>query len=116
MGHLRRFDPVPATSGLSRTTDIGRPGRRVREVPGSDIVGLVWYEWGRFNWTGVILVIGMSILAWGAFQWIWLPIMQPPSWDIGVPWAVLEFEVGVGIVGIGILKFVLLDRLWGSKF
>jgi hypothetical protein len=66
--------------------------------------------------TGVILGIGMSILAWGAFQWIWLPIMQPPSWDIGVPWAVLEFEVGVGIVGIGILKFVLLDRLWGSKF
>ena len=49
LGHSRRFDPVPATSGLSRTTDIGRPGRRVREVPGSDIVGLVWYEWGRFN-------------------------------------------------------------------
>src|ERR1700754_212437 len=41
LGHSRRFDPVPATSGLSRTTDIGRPGRRVREVPGSDIVGLV---------------------------------------------------------------------------
>lgn len=66
--------------------------------------------------TIVILVVGIIPLAWGAFSWIWLPIMRPPSWDIGIPWAVLEFEIGIGIVGLGLLKYVLLDWLLGVKF
>jgi hypothetical protein len=32
-GQSRRFDPLPATSGLPRTTDIIRPARLVRNVP-----------------------------------------------------------------------------------
>jgi hypothetical protein len=32
-GQTRRFDPLPATSGLPRTTDISRPARLVRLVP-----------------------------------------------------------------------------------
>jgi len=33
MGHSRRFDHLPATSDLPRTTDINRPARMVRFVP-----------------------------------------------------------------------------------
>ena len=32
-GQSRRFEPLPVTSGLPRTTDIGRPARLVRFVP-----------------------------------------------------------------------------------
>ena len=43
MGHSRRFDPLPATSGLPRTTDIIRPARLVRNVPTGDIArALLW--------------------------------------------------------------------------
>jgi hypothetical protein len=37
MGQKRRFDPLPATSGLPRTTDIIRSARLVRFVPQPDI-------------------------------------------------------------------------------
>jgi hypothetical protein len=37
MGQKRRFDPLPATSGLPRLTDTNRPVRLVRWVPASDI-------------------------------------------------------------------------------
>ena len=33
MGQSRRFDPLPVTSGLPRTTDISRPAPLVRFVP-----------------------------------------------------------------------------------
>ena len=43
MGQSRRFDPLPATSGLPRTTDIIRPARLVRNVPTGDIArALLW--------------------------------------------------------------------------
>ena len=35
---VRRFDSLPATSGLHRTTDINRPARLVRFVPQPDII------------------------------------------------------------------------------
>src|SRR5260221_2869651 len=35
-GQKRRFDPMPATSGLPRTTDVIRPARLVRFVPGAE--------------------------------------------------------------------------------
>ena len=35
-GQKRRFDPLPAPSGLLRTTDIIRPARQVRLVPTTD--------------------------------------------------------------------------------
>lgn len=41
VGRKRRFDPLPATSGLSRSADINRPARLVR-CQGADIV---WYFW-----------------------------------------------------------------------
>ena len=40
LGQSRRFDPLPATSGLPRSTDIVRPARLVRFVPTSYIAGL----------------------------------------------------------------------------
>ena len=33
MGQTHRFDPLPATSGLPRSTDINRPAQLVRLVP-----------------------------------------------------------------------------------
>jgi len=39
LGQKRRFDPLPATSGLPRSTDIIRPVRLVRLVPTADIRG-----------------------------------------------------------------------------
>src|ERR1700676_3428668 len=40
-GPKRRFDPLPATSGLPQTTDIIRSARLVRLVPTGDIARLV---------------------------------------------------------------------------
>jgi hypothetical protein len=37
LGQSRRFDPPPATSGLSRSTDINRPAQLVRFVPTADL-------------------------------------------------------------------------------
>ena len=36
-GQTRRFDPLPATSGQPRTTDIIRPSRLVRFVPKAEV-------------------------------------------------------------------------------
>ncbi len=66
--------------------------------------------------TAIIIGIGIIPLGWGAFSWMYLVIMKPPSWDIGIPWTALGIAVGAGIVGVGILKLVLLDWLWGAKF
>ena len=41
IGHSRRSDRRPATSGLPRTTDIVRPARLVRFVPISEVAGLI---------------------------------------------------------------------------
>jgi hypothetical protein len=38
MGQKRRFDPLPATSGLARSTDINRPAQLVRSVPTPEVV------------------------------------------------------------------------------
>ena len=62
--------------------------------------------------TAIIIGIGIIPLGWGAFSWLYLVIMKPPSWDIGIPWTALGIAVGAGIVGVGILKLVLLDWLW----
>jgi hypothetical protein len=40
MGHSRRFDPLPITSGPPRSTDIVRPVTLVRFVPTCDIEGV----------------------------------------------------------------------------
>jgi hypothetical protein len=52
----RRFDLLPATSSLPRTTDINRPARLVRFVPTTDIavsfdhlVGTGQKHWGHFQ-------------------------------------------------------------------
>jgi hypothetical protein len=37
-GKSRRFDPLPATSGLPRSTDVIRPARLVRFVPIPEVV------------------------------------------------------------------------------
>ncbi|MDB5605880.1 MAG: hypothetical protein JWP25_2780 [Bradyrhizobium sp.] len=37
MGHSRRFDGAPVTSGLRRLADILRAGRHVAKVPIDDI-------------------------------------------------------------------------------
>lgn len=37
MGQSRRFDPLPATSGLPRSTDVVRPVRLVRFVPTAEV-------------------------------------------------------------------------------
>jgi hypothetical protein len=37
LGQKRRFDLLPATSGLLRTTDIIRAGQHVSKVPTGDI-------------------------------------------------------------------------------
>ena len=66
--------------------------------------------------TAVIIGIGIIPIGLGIYTWMYAVIMKPPSWDIGIPWAVLSIEIGAGIVGVGILKFVLLDWLWGAKF
>jgi len=41
MGHSRRFDLGPATSGLLLRTDIVRPPLQVRSVPKGDIARLL---------------------------------------------------------------------------
>jgi hypothetical protein len=38
LGQKRRFDPLPATSGLPQPTDIVRPARLVRFVPIAEVV------------------------------------------------------------------------------
>jgi hypothetical protein len=40
MGQKRRFDPLPITSGLPRSTDIIYPARLVRFVPRADLPDL----------------------------------------------------------------------------
>jgi hypothetical protein len=39
MGHSRRIDRAPFTSGLPRLADILRVGRHVSKVPKADIAG-----------------------------------------------------------------------------
>ena len=36
-GQSRRFDPLPVTSGLPRTTDINRPAPLFRFVPSTEV-------------------------------------------------------------------------------
>jgi hypothetical protein len=38
LGQSRRFDPLPATSGLPRSTDIIKPVPLVRLVPSADLL------------------------------------------------------------------------------
>src|SRR5206468_5979278 len=40
LGQSRRFDPLPVTSGLPRTTDINRPAPLVRFVPTAEVTAL----------------------------------------------------------------------------
>ncbi len=68
-GHSRRFDPLPVTSGLPRTTDINRPASLVRFVPTGDTrpsnvraqlsapAEIAWHRTGvRFNFVKLIKV------------------------------------------------------------
>lgn len=66
--------------------------------------------------TAIILAVGIIPLGWGVLSWIYAVVAKPPSWDIGIPLSALGIEIGAGIVGLGILKFVLLDWLCGTKF
>jgi hypothetical protein len=40
MGQSRQFGQVPATSGLTRTTDIAEPALHVSSVPNSEVAQL----------------------------------------------------------------------------
>jgi hypothetical protein len=46
-GQKLRFDPLPATSGLTRIADIPRPARLVRLVPRTDIGGRGFNHFSR---------------------------------------------------------------------
>ena len=47
LGQSRRFDCLPDTSGLPRSTDIKRAARLVRFVPTPDILGAIVVASGR---------------------------------------------------------------------
>jgi hypothetical protein len=58
VGQSRRFDPLPATSGVPRTTDIIRAARLVRLVPTTDTIapGLFWLVSSDALTTGVLSI------------------------------------------------------------
>jgi hypothetical protein len=47
LGQKLRFDPLPATSGLPRITDIHRPALLVRLVPRTEVVALIRLPYRR---------------------------------------------------------------------
>lgn len=51
-------------------------------------MGWPWNRSMRVS-TAIIIGIGIIPLGWGAFSWMYLVIMKPPSWDIGIPWTAL---------------------------
>jgi hypothetical protein len=53
-GQKRRFDPLPVTSGLPRSTDIIRPARHVRLVPEADLTVPGYFA--RLNTTSSVVL------------------------------------------------------------
>jgi hypothetical protein len=53
MGHSRRSDPAPTTSGLPQQTDIRRVNRHVSKVPGRDSCSAA-------NWTLITGEMGVA--------------------------------------------------------
>jgi len=66
--------------------------------------------------TLVILFIGALPLVWGIAGILWSQLMHPPSWDIEFTYAAVNTCIGLFFVGVGLLKWYLLDILLRFPF
>jgi hypothetical protein len=66
--------------------------------------------------TLIILFLGAVPLLWSIPIAIYDQIAHPPSWDIEFTYAVMGIAIGLFFVGVGLLKWYLLDFLLDFPF
>jgi Na+/H+ antiporter NhaD/arsenite permease-like protein len=66
--------------------------------------------------TVIIIAIGLIPIAVEVILLLWGWLSSAPSYDGGVPWAVMIMGIGLCIVVVGLLKWLLLDWLLGVNF
>jgi hypothetical protein len=66
--------------------------------------------------TIAIIAIGLIPIAFEVIVMTWEWLTSAPSRDIGFPWAVMIIGAGLCVVGVGLLKWPLLDWLLGVRF
>jgi hypothetical protein len=62
--------------------------------------------------TKIIIIIGLVPI----FFELALLLLPDPSRDVGIPWAIMVIEAGLAIVGVGLMKWLILDWLLGFEF